>query len=103
MIGDIWQLVTNKPVGIQDCKKITNHSRGILEIYPNVLKENWRMSTCNRLDVQTLGSQPIMPKILPIIVQNTLKCYKNKVLLPSIVLHLIHVDDLSKVLKKHPL
>jgi hypothetical protein len=23
------------------------------------------MSTCNRLDLQTLGSQPIMPKDLP--------------------------------------
>ena len=23
------------------------------------------MSTCNRLDLQTLGSQPIMPKNLP--------------------------------------
>ena len=23
------------------------------------------MSTCNRLDLQTLGSQPVMPKILP--------------------------------------
>jgi len=23
------------------------------------------MSTCNRLDLQTLGSQPIMPKTLP--------------------------------------
>ena len=29
------------------------------------MKENWRMSTCNRLDLQTLGSQPIMPKNLP--------------------------------------
>ena len=26
---------------------------------PNLIKENWRMSTCNRLDLQTLGSQPI--------------------------------------------
>ena len=28
------------------------------------MKENRRMSTCNRLDLQTLGSQLIMPKIL---------------------------------------
>ena len=34
-------------------------------IYPNLLKENRRMSTCNRLDLQTLGSQPVMPKNLP--------------------------------------
>ena len=32
----------------------------------NLIKEIWRMSTCNhRLDLQTLGSQPIMPKNLP--------------------------------------
>ena len=29
------------------------------------MKENRRMSTCNRLDLQTLGSQPVMPKNLP--------------------------------------
>ena len=28
-------------------------------------KENRRMWTCNRLDLQTLGSQPVMPKNLP--------------------------------------
>ena len=33
---------------------------------PILIKENRRMSTCNRLDLQTLGSQPvIMPKHLP--------------------------------------
>ena len=26
------------------------------------MKENRTMPTCNRLDLQTLGSQPIMPK-----------------------------------------
>ena len=31
----------------------------------NLIKENRRMSSCNRLDLQTLGSQPIMPKNLP--------------------------------------
>ena len=29
------------------------------------MKENRRMSTCNRLDLQTLESQPVMPKNLP--------------------------------------
>ena len=64
--------VTNEPVEfdkklveIQDCRKITDHSRGIYRIYPNLVKENRRMSTCNRLDLQTLGSQPVMLKILP--------------------------------------
>ena len=32
---------------------------------PFFIKENRRMSTCNRLDLQTLGSQPVMPKNLP--------------------------------------
>jgi hypothetical protein len=36
-----------------------------IRIYPNLIKENWRMSTCNRLELPTLGSQPIMPKNLP--------------------------------------
>ena len=29
------------------------------------MKENRRMSTCNRLDLHTLGSQPVMPKNVP--------------------------------------
>jgi hypothetical protein len=45
--------------------KITDRFRGIYRIYPNSLKENRRLSTCNRLDLQTLGSQPFMPKNLP--------------------------------------
>ena len=34
-------------------------------MYPDLVKENRRMSTCNRLDLQTLGSQPVMPKKIP--------------------------------------
>jgi hypothetical protein len=46
--------------------KITDHFRGIYRVYyPNLIKENRRMSTCNRLDLQPLGSQPAMPKNLP--------------------------------------
>jgi hypothetical protein len=72
MIGENRQLVTHEPVEfekqpveIQDCRKITDHFRGIYRIYPNLIKENRRMSTCNRLDLETLGSQPIMPNNLP--------------------------------------
>ena len=68
VIGENRQLVTdepvefaNSPVEVQDCRKITDKFRGIYGIYPNLLKENRRMSTCNRLDLQTLGSQPVMP------------------------------------------
>ena len=44
---------------------ITNHFRGMYGIYPNLIKENWRMRTCNQLDLQILGSQPVKlcPKI----------------------------------------
>ena len=65
MIGENQQLVTDEPIEVQDFRKITDHFRGIYRIYPNLIKEIRRMSTCNRLDLQTLGSQPIMPKNLP--------------------------------------
>ena len=45
--------------------KITDHFREIHKIYPNLIKENLRMSTCNRLDLQTPGSRPVMPTNLP--------------------------------------
>ena len=72
MTGENWQIVTNEPVEfekqpveVQDIRKITDHSRGIYKIYSNMIKETRRISTCNRLDLQTLGSQPVMPKNLP--------------------------------------
>ena len=74
MIGENWQLVTNEPVEfektpgvVQDSRKITDHFRGIYRVYPNLVKENRWMPTCNhQLDLQTRGSQPpIMPKNLP--------------------------------------
>ena len=72
MIRENRQLVTYEPVEfekypveVQDCRKITDHFRGIYRIYLNLIKENRRMSTRNRLDLQTLGSQPIMPENLP--------------------------------------
>ena len=71
MIGENRQLVTDQPVEfekqpveVQDDRKITDYFRGIYIIYPNSVKENRRMSTCNRLELQTLGFQPIMPKNL---------------------------------------
>ena len=46
MIGENRQLVTDepvefeeKPVEVQDCKKITHHYRGIYRINPNLIKE----------------------------------------------------------------
>jgi hypothetical protein len=66
MIGENWQLVINEPVEVQDCRRITDHFKGIYRvIYPTLIHENWRMSICNQLDLQRLGSQPVMPKNLP--------------------------------------
>ena len=74
MIRENRQLVTNEPVEFEkqlvevgDCRKITDDIKGIYRrIYPDLITENRRMSTCNLLDLQTRGSQPIsMPKNLP--------------------------------------
>ena len=45
MIGENRQFVTNEPVEVQHCREITGHCRGIYRIYPNLIKENRRMST----------------------------------------------------------
>ena len=58
-------LVTDEPVEVQDFKKITNPSRRIYRIYIKLIKKIRKMSTCNQLDLETLGSQPVMPKNLP--------------------------------------
>ena len=72
MIGENRQLVTIKPVEfekehveVEDCQKITDHFREIYRMYPKLMKENRMMSTCDWLDLQTLGSQLVMPKNLP--------------------------------------
>ena len=62
MIVEKRQLITNELVEVQDCKRITDHSRGIYRIHPNLIKENRRMPARNRLDLPTLGSQLVMPK-----------------------------------------
>ena len=35
MVGENRQFVTDEPVEVQDCRKITDHFRGIYRIYPN--------------------------------------------------------------------
>ena len=42
-------------------QKIINHFRGIYEIYLELTKKKWKIITCNRLDLETLGFWPIMP------------------------------------------
>ena len=60
-----WPLVTDEPVGIQDFRIITNTFRGFYRTSNNLIKKNWKMSTCNQLVLTTLGSRLIMPKISP--------------------------------------
>jgi hypothetical protein len=50
------------------CSRLQENYRSLqrnLWLIPQINIENRRMSTCNPLDLQTLGSQPIMPKNLP--------------------------------------
>ena len=39
--------------------------RNLYRIYPSLMKGDQRMSTCNRLDLQTRGSQPMMHENIP--------------------------------------
>jgi hypothetical protein len=71
MIGENRQLITNEPVEFEkypvevpDCKKITDHFRRIHRIYPNLITET-RGCEPGWLHLQSLGSQPVMPKYLP--------------------------------------
>ena len=59
--------------------EITNLIRGIYRICLNLIKENRRMSACNRLDLQTLGSQLVMLKNLPNHwwIHKELKCFNG--------------------------
>ena len=51
---------------------------GVYRLYPSLIKENRRMSLCNRLDLQTLGSQTVMmPKNLPITDRNSSQLFSN--------------------------
>ena len=65
MIEENRQLVTNEPVEVKVCRKINKHFRRIHGIYPHLIKENRRMSTCNWVNLQRVGSQLVMPKNVP--------------------------------------
>ena len=62
--------VQEEPVETQDFKRITNHFREIYKIYLKWTKQNRKTSTRNRLDLETLGSWPTMPKNFPGTVPN---------------------------------
>ena len=72
MNGENQPLVTDELVEFENTwlkfktiGKFTDHFRGIQGKNFKLVKENQKMSTCNRLDLETLGSRPIMPKNLP--------------------------------------
>jgi hypothetical protein len=48
-------LVTDEPVEIQDFRKITVHFRGICGLYLKLFKKNQNITTCDQLDLETLG------------------------------------------------
>ena len=79
---DQLSLRTNRLKLLQDCRKITDHSRGICSIYyPNLIEENWRMSTCNHPGGlrSNRRSTFIMPKNLspPILIGSIRKCVRK--------------------------
>ena len=84
MIRENRQLVTYEPVEVQDCMKITDHLKKIYRIYPNSIKENRGISTCNRLDLETLGYRLVMPKNLP---ERWVRLYANTYLLIYLLAH----------------
>ena len=51
-----------KLVKVQDFKKFIDHFMKIYRIYLERIKQNRKMSTCNWLDVESLGSRLTMPK-----------------------------------------
>ena len=59
--GWVWEIIGWS----SRLQEIYRSFRGIYRIYSNLIKENRRMLTCNRLDLQTLGPQPVMSKNLP--------------------------------------
>ena len=63
--GELTASITLEPVEVQEFRKITHHLRRICGIFLNFIKKNWKIvTTCNQLDLETLGSWPIMPRNL---------------------------------------
>ena len=55
----------NWPIDVQDLSKYPQSFYKNLWNTPKVIKNNRKIATCNRLDLETLGCWPIMPKHLP--------------------------------------
>ena len=57
----VWEITS----WVQDFMRIAKHFRRIYGTYFKSIKKNRKITTCNRLDLETLGTRPIMPKDLP--------------------------------------
>ena len=71
MIGENQQLVTDEPVvleeilvEVQDCIQLLISADEFSAYTQNIYQQCRRMSRCNRLDLQALGSQTVVPKNL---------------------------------------
>ena len=51
------------PVQVQDFRHIANHFKRIFKIYLTLIEDKRKISTCNWLDLETLGYRLILPKI----------------------------------------
>ena len=61
-----WLSLRNNRLKFKTAEKLSIILEEFVEYTPNLIKENRRMWTCNRSDLQSLGSQPVvMPKNIP--------------------------------------
>ena len=74
MSRENMRLVAHALVEVQDFGKFTAHFRGKYRIYLDLLKKIQKMSTCNQLDLETLGSSLVMLKFSPITGRRCSQC-----------------------------
>ena len=72
MIGENRQLVKDEAAEFENSRlkfktagKLPIILEEFIRIFPSLIKESRTMPTCSRLDLPTVGSQPVMPKNLP--------------------------------------
>ena len=75
----------NQPIEVHEIMKITDHFRGI---YSKLTSKNWKMSTCNRSNLEALEYLPIMPKNIPRHYSYSQRCYTNVLFLSFLFLWL---------------
>ena len=55
MNGENGLQVTNEPIEVQNFRKIIDHLRGVYGIYLKLIQKNQKITTCNHLDLKSLG------------------------------------------------